>query len=119
MSSGFSYGAPMNEPQARFHRKSTRRPQCLATGALIMGGPGRRRLVFVASAVVGLALGTVACVGGSPQADLTRRLGLAAALGNILVTDLFLLLGMPAFAAIVGWLSISREPAALAHQGIE
>jgi putative ABC transport system permease protein len=108
----------MNEPQERFHRKSTRRPQCLTTGALIIGGPGRRRLLLVASAVVGLALGTVACVGGSPQAVLTRRL--AAALGNIPVPDLLLiLLGMPAFAAIAGRLFASRQPAAVAHQGIE
>jgi putative ABC transport system permease protein len=43
-----------------------------------------------------------------------------AALGNIPVADLLLiLLGMPAFAAIVGWLFAGREPAAMAHQAIE
>jgi len=43
-----------------------------------------------------------------------------AALGNIPVADLLLLLlGMPAFAAIVGWLLAGREPAAMAHQPIE
>jgi hypothetical protein len=84
-----------------------------------MGGPGRRRLLFVASAVIGLAFAAVASVGGSPQAFFTRRLGLAAALGSIPVTDLLLaLLGMPAFAAIAGWLFASRQPAALAHKGI-
>ncbi len=43
-----------------------------------------------------------------------------AALGNVPVSDLLLiLLGMPAFAAIVGWLFAGREPAAMAHQAIE
>ncbi|HXA31852.1 MAG TPA: FtsX-like permease family protein, partial [Acidimicrobiales bacterium] len=43
-----------------------------------------------------------------------------ATLGNVPVGDLLLiLLGMPAFAAVVGWLFAGREPAALAHQAIE
>jgi putative ABC transport system permease protein len=43
-----------------------------------------------------------------------------AALGNIPVADLLLLLlGMPAFAAVIGWLFAGREPAAMAHQAIE
>jgi putative ABC transport system permease protein len=43
-----------------------------------------------------------------------------AALGNVPVGDLLLILfGMPAFAAIVGWLFAGREPAAMAHQAIE
>jgi putative ABC transport system permease protein len=43
-----------------------------------------------------------------------------AALGNIPVTDLlFLLLGMPVFATLVGWLFAGREPKATAHQPIE
>jgi len=43
-----------------------------------------------------------------------------AALGNIPVADLILiLLGMPAFAAIVGWLFAGREPAAMAHQPMQ
>jgi putative ABC transport system permease protein len=43
-----------------------------------------------------------------------------AALGNVPVGALLLiLLGMPAFAAAVGWLFAGREPAALAHQAIE
>ena len=42
-----------------------------------------------------------------------------AALGNIPVGDLLLiLLAMPAFAAIVGWLLAGREPAAMSHQPI-
>ena len=43
-----------------------------------------------------------------------------AALGNIPVADLLIILvGMPAFAAIVGWLFAGREPVAMAHQAIE
>jgi putative ABC transport system permease protein len=43
-----------------------------------------------------------------------------AALGNIPVADLLLILfGMPAFAAIVGWLFAGREQDAMAHQAIE
>ncbi len=43
-----------------------------------------------------------------------------AALGNIPVADLLLiLLGMPVFAAAVGWVFAGREPAAMAHQAIE
>jgi putative ABC transport system permease protein len=43
-----------------------------------------------------------------------------AALGNIPVSDLLLILfGMPALAAIVGWLFAGREPPAMAHQAIE
>src|ERR1700689_836091 len=43
-----------------------------------------------------------------------------AALGNIPGSDLLLILfGMPALAAIVGWLFAGREPSAMAHQAIE
>ncbi|MGH8981516.1 MAG: hypothetical protein ACRDWE_10955 [Acidimicrobiales bacterium] len=43
-----------------------------------------------------------------------------AALGNVPVGDLLLLLlGMPAFAAIVGWLFAGREPPTMAHAAIE
>jgi hypothetical protein len=43
-----------------------------------------------------------------------------AALGNVPVADLLvILLGMPAFAAVVAWLFAGREPAAMAHQPIE
>jgi putative ABC transport system permease protein len=43
-----------------------------------------------------------------------------AALGNVPVADLLIiLLGMPAFAAVVGWLFAGREPAVIAHQAIE
>jgi hypothetical protein len=43
-----------------------------------------------------------------------------AALGNVPVADLLLiLLGMPAFAAAVGWLFAGREPTAMARQAID
>jgi putative ABC transport system permease protein len=43
-----------------------------------------------------------------------------AALENVPVADLLIiLLGMPAFAAVVAWLVAGREPAAMAHQPIE
>ena len=43
-----------------------------------------------------------------------------ASLGNVPVADLlFILLGMPAFAALVAWLFAGREPTAMAHQPIE
>lgn len=43
-----------------------------------------------------------------------------AALGNIPVLDLLvILLAMPAFAAVIGWLFAGREPAAMAHSAIE
>ncbi len=42
-----------------------------------------------------------------------------AALGNVPVGDLLLILvGMPAFAAIVGWLFAGREQSSMAHQAI-
>jgi hypothetical protein len=43
-----------------------------------------------------------------------------SALGNVPIGDLlFLLLAMPAFATIVGWLLAGREPAVIAHAAIE
>jgi putative ABC transport system permease protein len=43
-----------------------------------------------------------------------------SSLGNVPVADLlFILLAMPAFAALVAWLFAGREPAAMAHQPIE
>jgi putative ABC transport system permease protein len=43
-----------------------------------------------------------------------------AALGNVPIGDLgIIVLGMPAFAALVGWVFAGREPAAMAHQPIE
>jgi hypothetical protein len=43
-----------------------------------------------------------------------------SALASIPIGDLmFLLFGMPAVAAVVGWLLASREPAILGHQPIE
>jgi putative ABC transport system permease protein len=46
--------------------------------------------------------------------------GGVAALGNIPVADLLLIvLGMPVFAAIVGWIFAGREPPVMVHQAIE
>jgi putative ABC transport system permease protein len=46
--------------------------------------------------------------------------GIAALGSNVPVAELlFILLAMPAFAAVVGWLFAGREPAAMAHHAIE
>ena len=43
-----------------------------------------------------------------------------SALGNVPVGQLLLVLfGIPAFAAVIGWLLAGREPAAMAYQPIE
>jgi putative ABC transport system permease protein len=43
-----------------------------------------------------------------------------SSLGNVPVADLlFILLAMPAFAALVAWVFAGREPTAMAHQPIE
>jgi putative ABC transport system permease protein len=68
-------------------------------------------------ALLGVVGGYIGMIGWLRSNSLN---GGIAALGNIPVTDLLLiLLGMPAFAAIVGWLFAGREPAAMAHQPIE
>ena len=68
-------------------------------------------------ALLGVVGGYIGMIGWLRSNSLN---GGIAALGNIPVADLLLiLLGMPAFAAIVGWLFAGREPAALAHQPME
>ncbi|TAN29585.1 MAG: FtsX-like permease family protein [Actinomycetota bacterium] len=68
-------------------------------------------------AFLGVVGGYIAMIGWLRSNSLNGGL---AALGNIPVADLLLiLLGMPAFAAIVGWLFAGREPAAMARQPIE
>jgi putative ABC transport system permease protein len=68
-------------------------------------------------ALLGVVGGYIGMIGWLRSNSLN---GGVAALGNIPVADLLLiLLGMPAFAAIVGWLFAGREPAAMAHQAIE
>jgi putative ABC transport system permease protein len=68
-------------------------------------------------ALLGVAGGYIGMIGWLRSNSLN---GGIAALGNIPVADLLLiLLGMPVFAAIVGWLLAGREPAAMAHQAIE
>ena len=65
-------------------------------------------------ALLGVVGGYIGMIGWLRSNSLN---GGIAALGNIPVADLLLiLLGMPAFAAIVGWLFAGREPAAMAHQ---
>jgi len=68
-------------------------------------------------ALLGTLGGYIAMIGWLRSTSLN---GGIAALGNIPVADLLLLLvGMPAFAAIVGWLLAGRQPEAMAHQAIE
>jgi putative ABC transport system permease protein len=67
-------------------------------------------------ALLGVVGGYIGMIGWLRSNSLN---GGIAALGNIPVADLLLiLLGMPAFGAIVGWLFAGREPAAMAHQTI-
>ncbi len=68
-------------------------------------------------ALLGVVGGYIGMIGWLRSNSLN---GGIAALGNVPVADLlFILLGMPAFAAIVGWLFAGREPATMAHQAIE
>jgi putative ABC transport system permease protein len=68
-------------------------------------------------ALLGVVGGYVGMIGWLRSNSLN---GGIAALGNIPVVDLlFLLVAMPAFAAIVGWLFAGRNPSGLAHQAIE
>jgi putative ABC transport system permease protein len=92
-----------------------------ATGA---SGFTRRTLTAVTAGALGFlgaALGTlggyIAMIGWLRSNSLN---GGIAALGNIPVADLlFILVGMPVFAAVVGWLFAGREPATMTHQAIE
>ena len=66
---------------------------------------------------LGVVGGYVAMIGWLRSNSLN---GGIAALGNVPVAELpLLLLGMPAFAAIVGWIFAGREPAMSAHPAIE
>jgi putative ABC transport system permease protein len=68
-------------------------------------------------ALLGVVGGYIGMIGWLRSNSLN---GGIAALGNVPVADLLLILiGMPAFAAAVGWLLAGREPAAMAHQAIE
>jgi putative ABC transport system permease protein len=68
-------------------------------------------------ALLGTVGGYIAMIGWLRSNSLN---GGIAALGNVPVDQLlFILLVMPAFAAIVGWLFAGREPAAMAHQPME
>jgi putative ABC transport system permease protein len=92
-----------------------------ATGA---SGSTRRTLTAVTAGALGFLgalLGTLGGYLGMIGWLRSNALnGGIAALGNVPVADLLLILvAMPAFAAIVGWLLAGREPAAMAHQAIE
>ncbi|MGB7053456.1 MAG: hypothetical protein WBG41_17975, partial [Acidimicrobiales bacterium] len=68
-------------------------------------------------ALLGVAGGYIGMIGWLRSNSLN---GGITALGNVPVADLLLiLLGMPAFATIVGWLVAGRQPAAMVHQAIE
>ena len=68
-------------------------------------------------ALLGTVGGYVALIGWLRGNSLN---GGISSLGNVPVADLlFILLAMPAFAAIVAWLFAGREPTAMAHQPIE
>jgi putative ABC transport system permease protein len=71
----------------------------------------------VLGALLGTVGGYIALIGWLRSNSLN---GGISSLGNVPVGNLLIiLLGMPAFAAIVGWLFAGREPAAMAHQAIE
>ncbi|HVA05535.1 MAG TPA: hypothetical protein VNG12_02225, partial [Acidimicrobiales bacterium] len=68
-------------------------------------------------ALLGVVGGYIGMIGWLRSNSLN---GGIAALGNVPVADLLLLLfAMPAFAAAVGWVFAGREPTAMAHQAIE
>ena len=68
-------------------------------------------------ALLGTVGGYIAMIGWLRSNSLN---GGIAALGHVPVGDLLLiLLGMPAFAATVGWLFAGHQPSAIAHQPIE
>jgi putative ABC transport system permease protein len=68
-------------------------------------------------ALLGVVGGYIGMIGWLRSNSLN---GGVSALGNVPVADLLLiLLGMPAFASIVGWLFAGRQPSALAHQAID
>jgi putative ABC transport system permease protein len=67
-------------------------------------------------ALLGTLGGYIAMIGWLRSNSLN---GGIAALANIPVANLLLILiGMPAFAALVGWLLAARQPSAMAHQAI-
>jgi putative ABC transport system permease protein len=68
-------------------------------------------------ALLGTVGGYIALIGWLRGNSLN---GGIAALGNVPVEDLLIILvGMPAFAAVVAWLFAGREPSAMAHQPME
>jgi putative ABC transport system permease protein len=83
----------------------------------------RRTLTAVTAGALGFLGGLLGTLGGYIAMIGWLRgnslNGGIAALGNVPVTNLLLiLLGMPALAAIVGWIFAGRQPTATAHQAI-
>jgi putative ABC transport system permease protein len=92
-----------------------------ATGA---SGPTRRNLTAVTAGTLGLlgaVLGTAAGYLASYAWFRSSALnGGAAALASVPVENLLIILvGMPLFAAVIGWLFAGREPAAISRQPLE
>ena len=92
-----------------------------ATGA---SGPTRRNLTAVTAgalgllgAVLGTAAGYVAAYAWFRSSALN---GGASALASVPVQNLLIIcVGMPLFAALIGWLLAGREPAAISRQPLE
>jgi putative ABC transport system permease protein len=91
-----------------------------ATGA---GSLTRRELTAAtafALALSGAVLGTVAAYAGAIGYAWDNPLDGLSELSNVPATNLlFILVGMPVVAAVVGWLLAGREPSALSRQPLE
>ncbi len=91
-----------------------------ATGA---GSMTRRELTAAtafALALSGAVLGTVAAYVGAIGYAWDNPLDGLSELSNVPTTNLlFILVGMPVVAAVVGWLLAGREPSAIARQPLE
>jgi putative ABC transport system permease protein len=92
-----------------------------ATGA---SGRTRRNLTAVTAGALGFLGALLGTVGGyialAGWLQSNSLNGGISALGNVPIKNLLVILvGMPLFAAIAGWLLAGREPSGVAHQPIE
>ena len=62
----------MDKPRVRRHRDPIWQRLSVGRGTRLRGRSGRRPLLLVAPAVIGLALASAACGGGSPRASVAR-----------------------------------------------